>query len=241
MPKLHDRLRNHNTARCDVFTKYPYGAVGDCESRKAFKVCAVLRKYPFTRVGDLVAARLANPIRFVKWKKVRNLTVVTDHQVLRNNPNTIWNQPHKRKELDVSARRVRMMQLHRSLIELEVAKAASRLQVRRMREKHDAQVAAFKRRVLRQGRQWEWDMYELVQPSFGNWERWRMADAANRGDYEEALEEYEALQLSFNPPKASRRRRKSQAKKNPVPRISSSVDETLTGRLMANIHLQCIL
>jgi hypothetical protein len=217
-PKLHDRFRKHNTTRCDVLEKYPYGVVSDCESRKVFAVCAVLRKYPFTSVGDCVAARLAYPMRFVRWKKVRNLTVVTDAQVLRNNPNTLWNQTHKRKELDVSARRVRMMQLHRSLIELEVAKAASRLQVRRTRELHDVHVAAFKRRVLSLGRQWEWDMYELVQPSFGNWERWRMVDAANRGDYEEALEEYEALQLSFNPPKGSRRRRVSTAKTNPVPR-----------------------
>jgi hypothetical protein len=217
MPKLHDRLRKHNTARCDVHAKYPYGAIGDCESRKLFKVCAVLRKYPFTHVGDLVAARLADPMRFVRWKKVTNLTVVTDHQVLRNNPNTLWNQTHKRKELDVSARRVRMMQLHHSLCDLQKAKAASKLKVQRMKPQHDAQVAAFKRKVLSLGRQWEWDMDELV-PSFDVLEMLRMKDAANRGDYEEALEEYEALHLSFNPPKGSRRRRNSSsAKTNPVP------------------------
>jgi hypothetical protein len=217
LPKQHDHFRKHNTACYDVFQKYPCGVVGDCESRKVFAVRAVLRKYPFTSVGDCVATKLAeNPMRFVKWKKVRHLTVVTDTRVLR--PNTLWNQPHKREELDVSARRVRMMQLHRSMCELEVAKEASRLQVRRMRERHDARVAVCKRRVLSLGRQWEWDMYEMVQPEFGIWERWCMRDAANRGDYEEALEEYEALHLSLNPPKGSRRRRRmSQAKKNPVP------------------------
>jgi hypothetical protein len=186
------------------------------------EVCAVLRKYPLASVvGDCVVARLTHT-RVVRWKKVRNLTVVTDHRVLRNNPNTLWNQTHKRKELNVSARRVRMMQVHRSLRELENWKIVSQLRVRHMEKLHYANVAAFKRRWLSQGRQWEWCMEELVQPSYDKLQKSLLAVATCQGKYEDAVEEYQALRRSLRPPKVRRRHRRkkksSSAKKNPVPR-----------------------
>jgi hypothetical protein len=163
-------------------------------------MCEVLMKYPFLPLAALLShkKRIKVKLRFTKWKKAPGLKVVADRSWIERHPLKIWEQDHKRMELEMANRRVRVMGLRSRLEVLDGKMVISRQQLHVVNCAHYSALTELNKgyspmslKVLKM---------ERTMPTYDLYGRCRSIHSELQGEYEATLEQYQYLIRNLDVP-----------------------------------------